>query len=119
MRVGQPLIDGTALDGSAVRASLAPRGTGSVTRMAIPKTLGIETEYGIVLRGTENSNPIAASSLLINAYLFDLAGRIPKVEWDFEDESPGNDARGAAPLDAMPPSIETHLVNAVLTNGAR
>jgi Pup amidohydrolase len=90
--------------------------------MAIPKTIGIETEYGIVLRGTDESNPIAASSLLINAYLHDLAstsGKDPKVGWDFEDESPGNDARGIAPAGSLPPEVETHLVNAVLTNGAR
>ena len=41
--------------------------------MAIPKTLGIETEYGIWPRGADESNPIAASSMLINAYLHDLA----------------------------------------------
>jgi proteasome accessory factor PafA2 len=90
--------------------------------MAIPKTLGIETEYGIWHRGTGESNHIAASSLLINAYLYELAGggaASPKVGWDFEDESPARDARGYTPLDAMPPEIETHLVNAVLTNGAR
>ena len=90
--------------------------------MAIPKTLGIETEYGIVLRGADESNPIAASSMLINAYLYDLAasaGHATKVGWDFEDESPANDARGFAPLGSMPPDVETHLVNAVLTNGAR
>ena len=90
--------------------------------MAIPKTLGIETEYGIVLRGADESNPIAASSLLINAYLYELAADAAqqgKVGWDFEDESPGNDARGYAPLGSRPPDIETHLVNAVLTNGAR
>ena len=39
--------------------------------------------------------------------------------WDFEDESPGRDARGFAREGAMAPEIETHLVNAVLTNGAR
>lgn len=90
--------------------------------MAIAKTLGIETEYGIVLRGAEESNPISASSLLINAYLYELAAQADhpsKVGWDFEDESPGNDARGFAPLGSMPPDVETHLVNAVLTNGAR
>ena len=90
--------------------------------MAIPKTLGIETEYGIFLRGAGESNPIAASSMLINAYLHDLAtanDHQSKVGWDFEDESPGNDARGFAPLGSRPPDIETHLVNAVLTNGAR
>ena len=40
--------------------------------MAIPKICGIETEYGIVMRGTAESNPISASSLLINAYLSSL-----------------------------------------------
>jgi len=61
--------------------------------VAIPKVCGIETEYGIVLRGTADSNPIAASSVLINAYVSELQRR---VGWDFEDESPGNDARGFA-----------------------
>ena len=42
-----------------------------------------------------------------------------RVGWDFEDEHPGNDARGWLPDDAFPPEVETHLVNAVLTNGAR
>lgn len=89
--------------------------------MTIPKTLGIETEYGIVLRGTDDPNPILASSLLINAYLSDRAPNVaaPRVSWDFEDESPSRDARGETPLHALAPEIETHLVNAVLTNGAR
>jgi proteasome accessory factor A len=84
--------------------------------VAIQKVCGIETEYGILLRGSGDSNPIAASSVLINAYVADLQRR---VDWDFEDESPGNDARGFAREGAMPPEVETHLVNAVLTNGAR
>src|SRR5688500_4793470 len=84
--------------------------------MAIRKVCGIETEYGIVLRGAGESNPIAASSVLINAYVSSLNR---KVGWDFEDESPGNDARGFAREGSMPPEVETHLVNAVLTNGAR
>src|SRR5438309_7771697 len=84
--------------------------------MAIRKVCGIETEYGIVLRGAGESNPITASSLLINAYVSQLAR---KVGWDFEDESPGRDARGFAREGSMPPEVETHLVNAVLTNGAR
>ena len=87
--------------------------------MAIPKILGIETEYGILVRGTDESNPIAASSLLINAYLnADREGPAPRVGWDFEDESPDHDQRGFTPVGAMPPEVETHLVNAVLTNGA-
>src|SRR5438067_177995 len=91
--------------------------------MSIPKVCGIETEYGIVLRGSGESNPIAASSVLINAYVQELqqsaASGSERIEWDFEDESPGKDARGFAREGAMPPEVETHLVNTVLTNGAR
>lgn len=89
--------------------------------MVVPKTLGIETEYGIVLRGTDDPNPILASSLLINAYLADRdpGNGAPRVSWDFEDETPARDARGETPLHALAPEIETHMVNAVLTNGAR
>jgi proteasome accessory factor A len=84
--------------------------------VAIVKVLGMETEYGIIIRGAADPNPIAASSTLINAYVAELNRR---VEWDFEDETPGRDARGFAREGAMPPEVETHLVNAVLTNGAR
>ena len=84
--------------------------------MAIRKVVGLETEYGIKHTGAGESNPIAASSILINAYVNELNR---KVGWDFEDESPGNDARGFAREGSMPPEVETHLVNAVLTNGAR
>ncbi|GAC1588382.1 MAG: depupylase/deamidase Dop [Acidimicrobiales bacterium] len=94
--------------------------------MALPKVLGIETEYGVLHAGVADPNPIAASSVLINAYISEVARRAhssgvadPKVGWDFEDESPGRDARGYAREGAMPPEVETHLVNAVLTNGAR
>ncbi len=44
--------------------------------MALPKVCGIETEYGIVVRGADN-NPVTASSLLINAYLADVAAIAP------------------------------------------
>jgi proteasome accessory factor A len=83
--------------------------------MAIRKVCGIETEYGIVVRGADN-NPVSASSLLINAYV-NATSR--KVGWDFEDESPANDARGFNLDDVFPPEIESSLVNAVLPNGAR
>ncbi len=91
--------------------------------MAIRKVLGVETEYGIIIRGGE-SNPIAASSVLINAYIQELArsgtaSASPRTGWDFEDEHPGNDARGYSIEGQFPPEVETHLVNAVLTNGAR
>ena len=82
--------------------------------MAVTKVCGIETEYGIHHVGGDG-NPVASSSLLVNAYVSDLA----RAGWDFEDETPGNDARGFAREGSMPPEVETHLVNAVLTNGAR
>jgi proteasome accessory factor A len=83
--------------------------------MALPKVCGIETEYGIVVRGGDN-NPVSASSLLINAY---VNATVKKVGWDFEDEMPTNDARGFSLDDVFAPEIETSLVNAVLPNGAR
>jgi proteasome accessory factor A len=82
--------------------------------VAIPKVCGIETEFGVVLRGATDPNPVLASSLLINAYVEQR-----RVGWDFEDESPGRDARGSTREGAQPPEVETHLVNTVLTNGAR
>ena len=91
--------------------------------MAIPKICGIETEYGIIVRGTKESNPITASSTLVNAYVSALNDTSPsgrrRIGWDFEDESPGNDARGEALYLSFAPEVETHLVNAVLTNGSR
>jgi Pup amidohydrolase len=90
--------------------------------MAVQKLCGIETEYGI-LGG--DSNPITASSILVNSFVHhvgrdNIAGRpTAKIGWDFGDETPGTDARGYTAAGAMPPEVDTHLVNAVLTNGAR
>ena len=58
--------------------------------MAIPKVCGIETEYGVTLRGAADPNPVLASSMLINGY---VEGH--RIGWDFEDESPGRDAAGS------------------------
>jgi Pup amidohydrolase len=82
--------------------------------VAVPKVCGTETEYGVALRGAADANPVLASSMLINGYV-----EHRKVGWDFDDESPGRDARGFAREGSSPPEIETHLVNTVLTNGAR
>jgi proteasome accessory factor A len=81
--------------------------------VAVKKVCGIETEYGIHHLGGDN--PVSSSSMLVSAYVADLE----RAGWDFEDESPGNDARGYTREGAMPPAVETHLVNAVLTSGAR
>ncbi len=83
--------------------------------MAIPKVCGIETEYGIIAHGGDG-NPISASSILVNSYATKVERR---TGWDFEDETPGNDARGFAREGSMAPMVETHLANTVLTNGAR
>jgi proteasome accessory factor A len=83
--------------------------------MAIPKVCGIETEYGILVRGADG-NPVTASSLLINAY---LSANQRKIRFDFEDEHPGHDARGFSVDDLLGADLDTHLVNTVLTNGAR
>lgn len=77
--------------------------------------MGIETEYGIMFQGEDAGyqNPMTSSGLLINAYLH---GR--RTEFDFTDETPAQDARIEV---NQAPTIfpETHLINAMLTNGAR
>ncbi|MBD29502.1 MAG: proteasome accessory factor PafA2 [Acidimicrobiaceae bacterium] len=92
--------------------------------MAIPKICGIETEYAVIQPKLDEQNPIHASSVLVNAYakqgeLSEKNGVAYSVEWDFNDETPDNDARGFTPIGSLPPLVETHLVNAVLENGAR
>ena len=83
--------------------------------MAIAKVCGIETEYGITVPGGDG-NPITASSMLVNAY---AGERSSAVAWDFDDESPGVDARGYVRESGGAPEVERHLANSVLTNGAR
>ena len=82
--------------------------------MAIAKVLGIETEYGI--SGGPDLEPIASSSIIVNAYA--QQGRT-RINWDFQGETPDLDARGLPGLTSFAPMIETHLANTVLTNGAR
>src|SRR5215204_6095503 len=85
--------------------------------MAITKVMGIETEYGITVPGAPDSNPVLASSLLVNAF----SGRGRKVRWDYEEESPLRDARGfeAAREPETPAEDDLGLANVILTNGAR
>lgn len=84
--------------------------------MSTPKVIGIETEYGVAMRGVAEFNPVVGSSNLVNAY---AAVHRPPVRWDFEDEHPDHDARDE-PLDVgRAPEIEVGLANVVLTNGAR
>ena len=83
--------------------------------MSVAKILGIETEYAVQAAGPD-PDPIGASSALVNAYAASVSQR---TAWDFEDESPGLDARGMPTISGMAPMVETHLANTVLTNGAR
>ncbi len=83
--------------------------------MALPKVLGTETEYGITVRNQAEYNPVLASSTLINAY----RGGRARIQWSFDEESPGRDARGGYTDDPLPIELETGLVNVVLANGAR
>ncbi len=83
--------------------------------MALSKVLGTETEYGITVRNQAEYNPVLASSTLINSY----RGGRARIQWSFDEESPGRDARGFGYEESLPIELETGLVNVVLTNGAR
>jgi proteasome accessory factor PafA2 len=84
--------------------------------VAIPKVMGIETEYGISGPGNPDFNPVLASSLLINTF----AGALRRIRWDYEQESPLRDARGFEPVQEREPTEEDlGLANVILPNGAR
>jgi proteasome accessory factor PafA2 len=87
--------------------------------VATPTYVGIETEYGIQVRGAVEVNPVVASSMVVGAYR--EASSRGDVRWDHTDEHPLRDARGYDEPDAHePPSDEDlGLANTVLTNGAR
>ena len=83
--------------------------------MAIRKVLGTETEYGIIIRNQRDFNPALASALVINSY----DGRRVRVQWSYEEETPGRDARGFGHEGFGVSDPDSALVNAVLSNGAR
>ncbi len=83
--------------------------------VSLRTVIGTEIEYGITVQNQADFNPVLASSALINSYAGDRA----RIQWSFDEESPGRDARGFGFEDALPSEMETGLVNVVLTNGAR
>ncbi len=83
--------------------------------MALPKVVGTEVEYGITVRNSPDFNPVMGSSTLINSY----AGERARIQWSYDEESPGRDARGFGYEDAIAAEFDSGLVNVVLTNGAR
>jgi len=86
-----------------------------VSGAASVRVLGSEIEYGITVLGQENFNPVLASSAVINSY----AGSRGRIQWSFEEESPGRDARGFGSMSVPSIEMDSGLVNVVLTNGAR
>jgi proteasome accessory factor A len=86
--------------------------------MAIPKVMGIETEYGITVKNQPDFNPILSSLLLINSY---ETYRSSRIRWDYEAESPLRDARGFEYMEEKdaPSKEESRLINLILSNGAR
>jgi proteasome accessory factor A len=86
--------------------------------MAIPKVMGIETEYGITVKNQPDFNPILSSLLLINSY---ETYRSSRVRWDYEAESPLRDARGFEYMEEkeVASKEESRLINLILSNGAR
>jgi proteasome accessory factor A len=83
--------------------------------MALRKVLGTETEYGITIRNQAEFNPAIASAMVINGY----PGERVRVQWSYEEETPGRDARGFGHEGYGMSDPESALVNAVLSNGAR
>ena len=83
--------------------------------MAIHKVLGTETEYGVSIRNQPDFNPALASAMIINSY----PGERVRVQWSYEEESPGRDARGFGHDGFAVTDVDSALVNAVLPNGAR
>jgi len=86
-----------------------------VTDFVAGAVLGTETEFGITIRNQADFNPVLASSLVINSY----AGSRARIQWSYEEETPGRDARGFGYEPPPMPDFESGLVNTVLTNGAR
>jgi proteasome accessory factor A len=83
--------------------------------MSSPILCGIETEFGIFVRGADLT-PMMASSLIVNAYSDE--GLTLRV-WDFASETPDIDALEGWRPEADYPEVEVLMANTVLTNGAR
>lgn len=83
--------------------------------MALPRVIGTETEYGVIVRNKPDFNPALTSALVVNSYPGDRV----QVQWSHEEETPGRDARGFGHEGFGVADPESALVNSVLCNGAR
>lgn len=92
--------------------------------MEIPIIMGTETEYGISVKNAREQDPVAASTLVVNAYKScrnDISSTATAVTWDYDQESPLMDARGFL-AEAETPISETDTssaINDILINGGR
>ncbi|MAF10946.1 proteasome accessory factor PafA2 [Candidatus Poribacteria bacterium] len=86
--------------------------------MAQPKIMGVETEYGIMVRHAADFDPVASSTLVVNSY---KDRELRSVVWDYEEESPHLDARGfqADPSGPTPDDASNAVINDILVNGGR
>lgn len=80
--------------------------------------MGTETEYGISVKNAREQDPVAASTLVVNAY---KNGNVASVTWDYEQESPLMDARGFM-AEGEATAVDTAnsgVINDILVNGGR
>src|SRR6266699_6175242 len=87
--------------------------------MMLPKIIGSETEYGLVVQNDPEFDSIATALLLVNSYNADQA---LELLWDYDQEDPLVDARGFEldddDYDVLSPQ-ENMAINKILPNGAR
>ena len=80
--------------------------------------MGTETEYGISVKNARDQDPVAASTLVVNAY---KDRELKGVTWDYDQETPLMDARGfMTEGESDTPDRENNsLINDILINGGR
>lgn len=86
--------------------------------MAIPKIMGIETEYGVTVKNALEQDPVTTSTLVVNSY---EDRQLRKAIWDYDQENPLMDARGfQTEGENEPPDQENNsTINDILINGGR
>lgn len=86
--------------------------------MALPRIIGAETEYGLMVQHDPEFDSIATSLILVNSYNTDQS---LKLLWDYDQEDPLVDARGFELDDEydVPDHHDNMAINKILPNGAR
>lgn len=86
--------------------------------MSVPTIIGTETEFGISVKNAREQDPIAASTLVVNAY---KSRNFSTITWDYAQESPLMDARGFIEESQNPLGEDdnNNVINDILINGGR